>query len=141
MTPEEKRKNHAEATLRYYYKNKQKCIDASIKWRKENSEKVNESAKKYRENNPEKIKEKNKSCKSKTLCDWKHRGLIHDNIEELYEKYINTWECENCGIELVTGPRVSNSKCMDHCHKSKKFRNILCHNCNIQRGLDDRSNK
>jgi hypothetical protein len=34
------------------------------------------------------------------------RGLIHDNYEALYEHYINTFECDNCGVELVTGNMV-----------------------------------
>jgi hypothetical protein len=32
-------------------------------------------------------------------------------------------ECEACGNDVRL--------CFDHCHKCKKFRNWLCHNCNV----------
>ena len=106
-----------------------------------------EHIKEYRKNNQEHIKEYDKEYKqtdagkkTNTISKWRQTGLIHDNYEELYNKYINTWECENCGIELVTGNTAPNFRCMDHCHKTGKFRNILCHSCNIQRGYDDNSN-
>ena len=127
----------------YYKKNKEKINEKDRIYYENNKE----HKKEYYENNKEHIKEHVKEYRQTDTCkksfiigNWRHSGLICENIEELYKHYINTFECENCGIELVTGPRVSNSKCMDHCHKTRKFRNILCHTCNVQRGYDDRSN-
>ena len=99
--------------------------------------------KEYKKNNQEHIKVYNQTdiCKkTMIISNWKRSSLICDNYEELYKHYINTWECDNCGVELVSGNYGANRRCMDHCHITCKFRNILCHTCNIQRGLDDRSN-
>ena len=112
-------------------------------WRKNNKDYFKEYGKEWYKNNKEHIKEYKQTTagkKSNTISRWKSTNLICDNIEALYEHYINTWECENCGIELVTGNTAPNFRCMDHCHKTGKFRNILCHSCNIQRGYDDNSN-
>ena len=117
----------------------QKYKETYKEWRKNNQEYIKE----YRENNQEYIKEYKQTAtgkKSNTISNWKRRGLIHDDYEALYEKYINTWECENCAIELVTGHTAPNRRNMDHDHITGKFRNILCNMCNIERGKDDRSN-
>ena len=115
---------------------------------KEQYQKYKEYYKEYREKNKEHRKEYKKKYlqtdagkKSYTISNWKQGGLIHDNYEALYEHYINTFECDNCGIELVSGRYGNNFRCMDHCHKTGKFRNILCNTCNIERGKDDKSNK
>ena len=108
----------------------------SKEWYKNNKEYKKEYQKEY----DKEYKQTDAGKKTNTINNWKQTGLICDNIEELYEKYINTWECDNCSIELVTGKYGANRRCMDHCHKTGKFRNILCHCCNIQRGLDDNSN-
>ena len=62
------------------------------------------------------------------ISRWKISGLI-GNYEEIYEKYLNTTHCEKCNVEFSKSQYV---KCMDHCHKTGKFRNILCHFCNTQ---------
>jgi ribosomal protein S20 len=130
-----------------YWKTREKCLEQNKKYYNNNKEHTKEYHKEWYKKNKEHCKEYDKEYaqtdvgkKVYKISDWRKRGLICDNYEALYEKYINTWECDNCGVELVSGPRVSNSKCMDHCHKTGKFRNILCHSCNIQRGFDDRSN-
>lgn len=110
----------------------------------ERYQKYKETYKKYRENNKEHKKEYRQTDsgkKSRVISVWKHSGLICENIEELYKHYINTFECDNCGVELVTGNTAPNFRCMDHDHITGKFRNILCHYCNLQRGYDDNSNK
>ena len=114
--PEKARQNGLERQMRYYEKNREKVI-------------LNKRA--HRQTDAGK--------KARIINKWKHYGLICDNYEALYEHYINTFECDNCGIELVSG-NCANKRCMDHCHITGKFRNILCNTCNIQRGYDDRSN-
>ena len=93
-------------------------------------EKKNQSNKKWKEEHKEQIKQYNQTDQGKKthrISTWKRIGLICDNIDKLYEHYLNTWECDNCGIEVIEGFRGANKRCMDHNHKTGEFRNILCH--------------
>ena len=74
--------------------------------------------------------------KSYRIRRWKYRGLIHPNYDELYERYINTTNCERCDIELTEDKRhTSTTRCMDHDHITGLFRNIVCNRCNSSREL------
>ena len=68
-----------------------------------------------------------KKHKSKTLDRWKRRGLIYDNIDTLYQYYIDCKSCEYCYKVFET----NRDKCLDHCHITGKFRLILCQKCNV----------
>lgn len=59
---------------------------------------------------------------------WKKRGIINDDFNELYSKYLDTKNCELCNIEF--GGKGKNKKCLDHDHVTGLFRNVLCNNCN-----------
>ena len=74
--------------------------------------------------------------KSKRIYAWKNYNppVKCDDFDALYEYYINTTHCENCNIELVDGGNKADSRCLDHCHETGEFRNILCHSCNVRRG-------
>jgi len=85
-------------------------------YREKNKEKLKESTKKYREQNKEKYKEYQK--KYYRISTWKSRGVISSDYDALYNKYINTNECELCGTCLT------NKKHLDHCQ------NIICGVCN-----------
>ena len=102
------------------------------------SEKGKETRQKYRQS--EKCKESDKRYnqteagkKSFRIYAWKQRKVICDDWDALYEYYVNCWECENCGVELVEGHTALNKRCLDHCHITGKFRNVLCHYCNLLR--------
>ena len=120
----------------------------------EKKQRINQSKKKYRENNREKInkkqrdkrktenrKEKDKKysqsvngIKNGIKSNWKARGLIMDNFEELYKLYLETTNCDICDRILTKGtPRTETTKCMDHNHETGEFRAILCHSCNVRR--------
>ena len=58
---------------------------------------------------------------------WVRRGLITDNIDEVYKKYEETTNCDLCNIFLEGKGRTK--KCMDHSHSTGLFRNILCLSC------------
>ena len=64
--------------------------------------------------------------KTLAIYSWKRQGLIGD-YESIYQRYMNTTHCDRCNILLDK----INFKCMDHCHSTGKFRNILCNSCNI----------
>ncbi len=78
--------------------------------------------------------------KSKRISRWKARGIICDDWDALYERYLSTTHCEKCDVELTgSNPRTRTSKCVDHDHSIKdreNVRGILCNACN----LNDRCN-
>ncbi len=64
---------------------------------------------------------------------WKKRGLKlreNETYEIIYSYYKNIDRCEKCGIKLDNNEQLT-TKCMDHCHNTGHFRQILCWNCNI----------
>ena len=98
-------------------------------------EQKRESNRKYREKNKKEISEKKKEYrqtpngkKSNTICSWKHYGLIHDDYETLYDKYLDTTECDVCKYVFDE----TNRRCMDHDHETGLFRQFLCNNCNLR---------
>ena len=93
---------HKEYYKEYREKNKEHRKEYKKKWHKNNKEHSKEYAKEYRQTDVGK--------KSFIIGNWKHRGLIHDDYEALYDKYINTFECDNCGVELVSGLYGNNKR-------------------------------
>jgi hypothetical protein len=92
-----------------------------------NREKYKQYHKEYRQT--ETGKEKNR------INAWKHLNppVKCDNYKALYKTFINTTHCENCNVELVEGRYGANRRCLDHCHITGEFRNVLCHACNLRR--------
>lgn len=66
-----------------------------------------------------------KTIKYKRINRWKYRGLISDDYDKIHDRYINTTICDLCKIDFN-----NTQKCMEHCHKTGKFRNIVCNRCN-----------
>jgi len=61
------------------------------------------------------------------ITKWKQYGLVGD-YQAIYKRYEATKNCDLCGIELFG--RGGNKKCMEHCHKTGEFRNVVCSRCN-----------
>ena len=71
--------------------------------------------------------------KFRRIGHWRNRGVFdhfNDNHETLYKIYQSTKFCENCNVELNIEEDSRTKKCLDHCHTSGYFRNILCCSCN-----------
>ena len=127
----------------YYLKNKEKHKEKNKQYREKNKEEIKEYQQDYREKNKDKLTEYRKDYEKKyygtdkywkthRISNWKQIGVIHGDYDELYEKFINTENCELCNIKLTYDiPSTKSTKCLDHNHKTGEFRNILCWNCNI----------
>ncbi len=112
MTPEERR----EYNKNYYKKNKDKHRD------------------RYQTHLKEYI-QTDEGIKSNRISKWKHRGIICDDWDVLYERYLNTELCELCNVELTEDKKnTTTTRCLDHDHTTGEVRNIVCHSCNIKRG-------
>ena len=44
-----------------------------------------------------------KGIKNRIVTHWRQSGLIVNDIDALYERYVNTTNCELCNIELCNG--------------------------------------
>ncbi|GAI74131.1 unnamed protein product [marine sediment metagenome] len=129
-----------EKMTEYYKKNKEKLCQTAKEYRKENYERILATKKEYYNKNHDEIILKQraylqteKGKKINRIASWKSKGVISDDFDSLYEKYMNTNNCENCDIELVSGAGLSNKKHLDHDHRTNLFRNVLCGSCNINR--------
>ena len=112
-----------------------KCPIARAEYMRLWREKNKEYNKEYYEKNKEEIKEYTKSpqaIKVRRLSDWKRRGLIHDDVDELHDRYLEATHCDECEEEFVNDRGIS-QRCMDHCHQTGLFRNFLCKSCNFKR--------
>ena len=92
----------------------------------------------YYINNKDKFKnrkkEYNQTDKGKKIhkiSKWKHYGLLSDNYDEIYYRWLNSTKCELCKCEYTK----KNKKCLDHNHNNGLFRNILCNSCNTSSKL------
>ena len=108
----------------------------------EQHEQMLEKAKAYRNTEERKqyMKEFRASEEGKrSACTtrWKKSGVKHDNFDELYKIYVETKVCADCNVILVEGNKGNNHKCLDHDHTTGLFRDIICHKCNIHRGIAD----
>tara|TARA_R110002126_G_C10105857_1_gene466727 strand:- start:46 stop:438 length:393 start_codon:yes stop_codon:yes gene_type:complete len=122
MTVEEKREYHRIN----YQKNKEKIKEKKRLWRLQNQDKVIEMNKKYYQTPAGK--------KAQRIGNWRKSGVICDDWDALYEKYINTEQCELCNVELTEDKNnTSTTRCLDHDHETGLFRNVLCLACNTRR--------
>lgn len=134
------KEERAEYERQYNIKHKEKRNADSREYYLKNKEEIKIKKKKYNDEHKEERAEKQKlyrkteaGVKAERTSRWRFRGLKGD-IDEIYEIYKNTEECDNCGIKLIVGGiNQCNTKVMDHSHITGEFRNILCISCNSSR--------
>ena len=124
---EEQKQKKLEQDRKYYQDNHKECLEY-FKARR-GTEEYKAYMKEYRASEV--------GIKSARITRMKTLGIISDDYEGLYEKWKNTTHCEECNVELVGGNKGANRKVIDHDHKTGVFRNIICHICNVKRGIKD----
>ena len=108
------------------YKDPEKNKECKKKWREKNKEKIYKINKEYNQTEAGK--------KTKRISMWKHRGVISEDFESLYNFYINCENCEECKVRLTEDKRMTETtRCLDHDHDTGLFRNVICHSCNCKR--------
>ncbi len=126
LTDAERKAKKAEYQRNYHQKNKEIINAKKREYRKNNPELMKEQYDNRLEKRMEYERSPNRK-KKKILWNWKDRGLIHDNMEELYKHYLNTLSCNVCKVEFTK----NNKRCLDHDHDTGEFRAILCNSCNV----------
>jgi hypothetical protein len=118
----------------YKRNNPQKFTEEQKQRKKEYMKKYNEKKKQEKKEYYKIHNQKPEIKKQRKINEWKRRGLITDDYDEIYDKWFNATNCDNCNVNFEKTQITSmKSKCMDHCHKTGQFRNILCHPCNVRR--------
>jgi len=134
MDKKEQKKAYMKA---YYLKNKEKIVEKQKEYKERIKEYQKEYMKEYYQKHKDKMKEWNKTPagkKSSTIKNWKIRGLVCEDYDSLYDRYIESKNCEECGCEYGKfGDGSWSFRCMDHSHITGLFRNFLCCGCNRKR--------
>ena len=69
-----------------------------------------------------------------TIKNWKRLGLIlreGESYKGIYAFVMSTHNCQLCSVKFNN--EVHNERrCMDHCHSTGYFRQVLCMKCNKQ---------
>lgn len=90
---------------------------------KRNWKKEREKVKRWRKENPEKTKKQ-----------WHRAALkLYGISQEQYAGFLRK-QNRRCAI-CRTKENNGKDWCIDHCHRSKKVRGLLCHKCNLMLGL------
>jgi len=104
-------------------------------YQKEYQKEYKENLAEYRKEYMKEYKHTDKGLKVSRISHWRQRGVLdnfNDNYETLYKIYLSVKFCDICNCELNTNTKTR--KCLDHCHESGYFRNIVCHCCNKKIG-------
>ena len=133
-TTEEKRERRKE----YYKKNREKELKRAIEYNNKHKQKLQKIRKERDKNRKEEIKEYNQAYrrtpqgkKRQRISEWKSQGMIADDFDAWYVKYINCNECNFCHKEFTS----TKNRHLDHNHDindCENIRGILCKDCNVK---------
>jgi hypothetical protein len=109
----------------YFLKNKEKIGERKKAWRLKNPHKTTEYYKKYKKFFPEKIEKKNFQSR-----------ILLSKIRISFEDFKALKEKQGGKCAICKGKNKSErGLAIDHNHKTGKFRELLCHRCNIGLGM------
>ena len=147
LSEEEKKERKRARAQAYYQRNKERIKARTSAYHQTHKEKHREANRRWAERHKEQKVEYDKQyyqtpggIKSKRIRNWRTRGVICDNWDQLYETYLAHTHCMDCGCELTEDKvRTSTTKSLDHDHETGAVRDIVCHGCNVRRGIADRA--
>jgi len=93
-------------------------------WRRKNPARARAIVKRYQKNHPDRMRRTNR------IQNLKSYGLTLETFDALLAS--QNGRCAICGTDKPNGP--GKYFMVDHDHKTKKVRGLLCHNCNTIMG-------
>ena len=115
------------------YKNPEDRRANDKKYREANREKIRQTSREWAERNREKERERqreisktDKEKKRQMIKSWKHYGIISEDFDILYEKYLQCEKCEWCKTIF------NKKRYIEHNHYSGEIRGIVCQSCNLK---------
>jgi len=114
VTPERFKFNQ-ERNGRWARENPKKHCQNALRWNRTNRDKFNENKKRFAKRHPDKIRNDQLRIKFGITLDQYNVMLANQNEV-----------CAICKKQCQTGKYLA----VDHCHKTKKVRGLLCMNCN-----------
>lgn len=119
-----------------YYKDHEKTLEKVRGYQKEYRK--TDTYKNYQQEYRKRSEFIEAETKRKRIQKWRIRDVKHPDFEELHDIWKSATNCADCDVILVEGQKGNNRKCLDHDHTTGLFRDIVCHACNLGRGVTDR---
>ena len=112
--------------------NKDYIKEYNARWYKKNKDHVRKRNTSYRQENKTKVRESNARWhqKNKNYNRRDRAKRVFNLSLEQYDALMDRDTCGLCGVIFLKGQK----KNLDHCHKTRSIRGVLCHSCNIGLG-------
>lgn len=125
------RKNNRDHSRKYRLANKERISRLQREWNVKNREKLRIQAAERRAKNPEYARQKARNWCRRHYDKVRHQqlmikfGISLDQYNEMAEK-----QGFKCSICLKHQSEMTRKLAVDHCHKTKRVRGLLCDPCN-----------